>query len=89
MAWGAIGLFFNVYIKRNYRSWWLKYNYLLSAALDAALALATFFIFFCLSYPGVTLGWWGNNAPFATADALGTPLDVVTEGSHFGPDTWK
>ncbi len=89
IAWGGIGLFFNWYIRRRYLAWWTKYNYLLSAALDAALAVATFLIFFCLSYSGVELNWWGNTVAYANADAMGTPLDVVPEGGHFGPDTWK
>lgn len=66
----------------------MKYNYLLSAALDAALAVATFLIFFCLSYPGATLNWWGNSIADTTADGMGTALDTVAVGSHFGPDTW-
>lgn len=89
MAWGAIGLLFGFYIKRKYSSWWVKYNYLLSAALDAGLAIATFMIFFCLTYPGATLNWWGNMIDSTTADALGTPLDTVAAGGHFGPKTWN
>ncbi|KAI9731327.1 MAG: hypothetical protein M1834_005230 [Cirrosporium novae-zelandiae] len=88
IAWGIIGLIFNSYIKRKFRDWWVKYNYILSAALDAGLAVTTFLVFFCLTYPGVTLNWYGNTIASVTADGLGTPLKTVAEGEHFGLDTW-
>lgn len=88
MTWGAIGLTFNFFIKRRYRDWWSKYNYLLSASLDSGLAITTFLVFFCLTYPGVNLKWWGNSIAYETADGLGTPLDVVPEGQTFGPSQW-
>ena len=87
--WAMLGLLFQFYIKRRWRPWWSKYNYLLSASLDAGLAITTFFLFFCLYYPGVNLSWWGNNIADLTADGLGTPLVTVPEGSTFGPSTWR
>lgn len=75
-------------IKRRYRAWWSKYNYLLSAALDSALAITTFLVFFCLTYPGVALDWWGNNIATMTADGQGAALDSVAEGKTFGPASW-
>jgi hypothetical protein len=77
-----------MWIKRRYRAWWSKYNYLLSAALDSGLAITTFLVFFCLTYPGVTLDWWGNSIAYMTADGMGTPLDTVPEGETFGPAKW-
>ncbi|RDW82549.1 hypothetical protein BP6252_03661 [Coleophoma cylindrospora] len=88
IPWAIVGLLFNYYIKNRYAGWWAKYNYLLSAALDAGLAITTFFIFFCLYYPGVSLNWWGNVTVFETADALGLPLRMVAEGDTFGRKTW-
>lgn len=55
MAWGIVGLYFNGHLKHRYRPWWMKYNYILSAGLDAALAVGNFLIFFCLAYPGIEL----------------------------------
>ncbi|OJJ51693.1 hypothetical protein ASPZODRAFT_138766 [Penicilliopsis zonata CBS 506.65] len=89
IAWGVVGLFFNGYLKQRYRAWWMKYNYLLSAGLEAALAVGTFLIFFCLSYPAVELNWFGNTIASTTADGKGTPLRVVPEGKTFGPTTWN
>lgn len=88
ISWGLVGLAFNMFIKRRYRAWWSKYNYLLSAALDTGLAITTFLVFFCLTYPGVSLSWWGNRIADETADGMGVPLDTVAPGDTFGPDTW-
>ncbi|KAH7139985.1 OPT oligopeptide transporter protein-domain-containing protein [Dactylonectria estremocensis] len=88
ISWGLVGLAFNMFIKRRYRAWWAKYNYLLSAALDTGLAITTFLVFFCLTYPGVTLSWWGNSIADKTADGMGLPLDSVAPGDTFGPNTW-
>ena len=83
-----MGLVFNWTIKRRFRDWWTKYNYLLSAALDSGLAITTFLVFFCLTYPGVELNWWGNTIAYTTADGLGTALDSVAPGETFGPKNW-
>jgi len=89
MAWGLVGLLFNGYIKRKYYAWWMRYNYILSAGLDAALAIGSFLIFFCLIYPGVNVEWFGNSIATQTADGAGTPLRRVSEGETFGVKTWK
>jgi hypothetical protein len=41
----------------------MRYNYILSAALDAGVALSVIVIFFCVQYPkgGVEVNWWGNS----------------------------
>ncbi|PKX92239.1 small oligopeptide transporter, OPT family [Aspergillus novofumigatus IBT 16806] len=89
MAWGIVGLYFNGHLKRGYRRWWMKYNYILSAGLDAALAVGNFLIFFCLAYPGVQLKWFGNEITSRTADGIGVPLRTVERGQTFGPRTWN
>ncbi|XXG72609.1 hypothetical protein AAC387_Pa07g1670 [Persea americana] len=35
LCWGAVGIFFNFVVYRRYKGWWAKYNYVLSAGLDA------------------------------------------------------
>ena len=67
----------------------MRYNYILSAGLDAALAIGSFMIFFCLVYPGVRLEWFGNNISQKTADGMGMALWEVGEGEKFGATTWK
>jgi len=95
VPWAIVGFIFQYVIRRRHFSWWAKYNYVLSAGLDAGLAISTILIFFILQYPkNGTIGehsiqsWWGNSYPFSTADANGTPLRTLADGQTFGPTTW-
>ncbi|KII91025.1 hypothetical protein PLICRDRAFT_28874 [Plicaturopsis crispa FD-325 SS-3] len=95
VPWAAVGFVFQYVIRRRHFSWWTKYNYILSAALDSGLAISIILIFFCLQYPkNGTIGltnvqvWWGNTVWANTADALGTPMYTVADGSFFGPSKW-
>ncbi|KAF7327111.1 OPT oligopeptide transporter [Mycena kentingensis (nom. inval.)] len=84
----------------NYVTWAIvgfifQYNYVLSAALDAGLAVSAVLIFFCLQYPrNGTIGqntiatWWGNTVYANTADGAKTPMITLAEGDTFGPATW-
>lgn len=96
VTWSIVGFIFQYVIRRRHFSWWTKYNYVLSAALDSGVAIATVLIFFCLQYPANgTIGkhtvqaWWGNTVHKHTADAHGTPLRSVGVGRTFGPGQWK
>ena len=67
IAWGLVGFVFQYVIRRRHFSWWAKYNYVLSAALDSGVAVSSLLIFFTLVYPANgTIGlnsiqnWWGN-----------------------------
>ena len=67
VPWAIVGFIFQYVIRRRHFSWWTKYNYVLSAALDSGVAIAAVLIFFCLQYPkNGTIGadnlmtWWGN-----------------------------
>ncbi|KAN0078386.1 OPT oligopeptide transporter domain containing protein [Tylopilus felleus] len=89
VTWGIVGFIFQYVIRRRHFSWWTKYNYVLSAALDTGLACSIILIFFCLQFPANgTIGannvakWWGNTVFLKTADGLATPLRVTN--STFG-----
>ncbi|KAF9444401.1 OPT oligopeptide transporter [Macrolepiota fuliginosa MF-IS2] len=91
IPWGIVGFVFQYVVRRRHFSWWTKYNYVLSAALDSGVAVAVVLIFFCLQYPqngGIGIDtiqtWWGNTVPFTTADAKGTPLRILAPGESFG-----
>ncbi|KAF8258943.1 OPT oligopeptide transporter protein-domain-containing protein [Lactarius quietus] len=86
---------FNFVIRRRHFGWWTKYNYVLSAALDASYAIGFVFIFFTLQYPdngNIGLNsiqkWWGNTVFLNTADAKGTPFKTLSDGQTFGPESW-
>lgn len=49
LMWILVGFIFSKVIKDRFRGWWLQYNFLTSAALDAGLALCTIVIFLTLN----------------------------------------
>ena len=85
----VVGFLFNYMIKRRWGNWWLKYNFVLSCALDVGLALSGIIIFFCLQYPGASINWWGNEVFNNTADGKGTPWKDLPAKGYFGPDNWS
>ncbi|KAK7064599.1 OPT oligopeptide transporter [Favolaschia claudopus] len=90
-AWALTGFIFNYVVRRRHFRWWMRYNYILSAALDAGVAIALIVIFFALNYPkgGIEFPeWWGNTIWMNTYDAMGMPL-LVSETGTFGPKTWS
>lgn len=83
--WFITGYIFNHLIRKRAFKWWKRYNYLLSAALDTGVALATIIIFFALSYNNIVLNWGGNNIGNDTDDTNSVPWLKVLKGQHFGP----
>lgn len=88
-----VGFIFNYIIRRRNFSWWSKYNYVLSAALDSSIAIGSVLIFFILQYPkNGTIGvntiqtWWGNTVFTNTNDGLRIPKKVPDANvGYFGP----
>ncbi|KAH7909749.1 OPT oligopeptide transporter protein-domain-containing protein [Hygrophoropsis aurantiaca] len=95
VPWAMVGFIFQYVIRRRNFSWWAKYNYVTSAALDAGLAVSACFIFFTLQYPrNGTIGehtvqsWWGNQVWKTGSDYRGTPVRELGSQETFGPSTW-
>lgn len=91
VPWTIVGFIFQYVIRRRHFSWWTKYNYVLSAALDSGVAISVVLIFFILQYPmngaiglNTIQKWWGNTVPFNNADGLATPMLTVKPGDFFG-----
>ena len=87
LMWGIIGYIFNKVIRSRARGWWLSYNYILSAALDAGLAFCTILIFFTITMTKTEPPkWWGNNVVETTLDQKGSAIRAqVAKGETFGP----
>ena len=93
----AVGMFFNGFIRRRWRGWWGKYNYLTSAGLDTGLYLCTILIFFALVLPQqVNPPQWFMNAPvdgnttvnnaWNNLDSNGAAINsILPPGETFGP----
>ncbi|KAL0958799.1 hypothetical protein HGRIS_014119 [Hohenbuehelia grisea] len=95
VPWVLVGFIFQFVIRRKHFSYWAKYNYVLSAALDAGTAVGVILIYFTLQYPlNGTIGkstiqaWWGNNVFKQTADWRNTSFKQVVDGERIGPPTW-
>ncbi|KAH7330722.1 OPT oligopeptide transporter protein-domain-containing protein [Rhizoctonia solani] len=91
-SWVMVGFIFQYWIRRRHFGWWSRYNYILSAALDSGVAVATIIIFFCLQYPkngALELHWWGNNISERTADGRGLAHLPLAKNQPFGYETWS
>lgn len=68
LSYYTMGVYFSFifmyYIKKRYESWWEKYNYVLSGALDAGVAMSSIIIFFAVQYHAKPIAWWGNKVSY-------------------------
>ncbi|KAK9367899.1 OPT oligopeptide transporter protein-domain-containing protein [Lipomyces kononenkoae] len=86
-----VSFIFMYYIRRHYLMWWTKYNFVLSAALSAGVALCAILVFVSLQVTNVEINWWGRTVSGAGIDGgTGNPaLLTLAEGETFGPKTWN
>ncbi|KAG6527159.1 hypothetical protein ZIOFF_009253 [Zingiber officinale] len=58
--WFIVGLLFNYFIYHKHREWWTRYNYLLSAGLDAGSAVFVLLLSVSLQFQNIYgANWWG------------------------------
>ncbi|KAB8296135.1 hypothetical protein EYC80_008926 [Monilinia laxa] len=89
LCWGLVGFIFQYWIRRRWRGWWERYNYVTSAALDTGLSLCTLLVFFTLELTNARPPQFGNLDVFETMDQTGTAVrNTLPEGGTFGPKTW-
>ncbi|KZV25328.1 oligopeptide transporter 4-like [Dorcoceras hygrometricum] len=62
-SWILVGTIFNFFVFRYRKNWWRRYNYILSAALDAGVAFMTVLLYFTLGIEDRKINWWGNHHP--------------------------
>ncbi|TIC89598.1 Glutathione transporter 1 [Colletotrichum higginsianum] len=69
-SWAIVGLLFGLLIKKRQKTWWRRYNFVLSSALDCSVAIAGIVIFFAIFYTGASskLNWWGTEVYKDTCD---------------------
>ncbi|BGP43973.1 hypothetical protein JCM10450v2_008189 [Rhodotorula kratochvilovae] len=89
-SWFLVGFIFQFLMRRRHFRWWSKYNFILSAGLDAGTVISALVIFFTLQLPKggtIALNWWGNRVFTETADWAGVSFKTPPpEG--FGPTSW-
>ncbi|KAJ8689708.1 hypothetical protein PTI98_012582 [Pleurotus ostreatus] len=95
VPWVIIGFIFQYLVRRKHFAYWAKYNYVLSAALDAGTAIGVILVYFCLQYPmngsigkDTIQSWWGNKVHTRTLDWSAKPYRALQTGEKFGPETW-
>lgn len=81
-----LSFIFMYWLPRHRLAWWEKYNYLLSAALTAGVALSALVIFFAVGYNPKSLTWWGNTVSSAGADGAGKGILPLPARGYFGPE---
>ncbi|KAJ4420300.1 oligopeptide transporter 6 [Neurospora sp. IMI 360204] len=78
---------FMYWMPKHRLAWWEKYNYVLSAALTAGVAVSGLIIFFAVGYNPKKLEWWGNTVSGAGVDGRGTGiLEIPKDRGYFGPE---
>ncbi|KAI5588921.1 hypothetical protein BDE02_05G127600 [Populus trichocarpa] len=60
-SWILVGTIFNFFIFRYRKDWWQRYNYVLSAALDAGVAFMAVLIYVTVGLENKNLYWWGSD----------------------------
>ncbi|ONH70112.1 Oligopeptide transporter 2 [Cyberlindnera fabianii] len=82
-------LFFMWFVRKRYIAWFEKYNYVLSAGLDAGVAFGAVIIFFAVQYHAKNIDWWGNTVSYEGIEggAGQQTLKDITETvrGYFGP----
>lgn len=85
-----VSFIFMFYLKRNYLTWWEKYNYVLAGSLQAGVAFSAIIIFFAVQYHEKPLIWWGNTVSRSTMDQIALNsgrlnATLFAPDGYFGP----
>ncbi|KAK3006615.1 hypothetical protein RJ639_017662 [Escallonia herrerae] len=60
-SWIIVGTIFNFFVFRYRKKWWQRYNYILSAALDAGVAFMAVLLYFTVGMEDRKIVWWGTH----------------------------
>ncbi|KAI0509934.1 hypothetical protein KFK09_010534 [Dendrobium nobile] len=79
-VWVIVGTIFNFFVFRYRKKWWVRYNYILSAALDAGVAFMGVLLYFSLSMENYSLDWWGTRGEHCDLATCPTAKGVIVDG---------
>ncbi|GMH23679.1 hypothetical protein Nepgr_025522 [Nepenthes gracilis] len=79
-AWIIVGTIFNFFVFRYRKQWWQRYNYILSAAMDAGVAFMAVLLYFALGMENISLTWWGTDGEHCDLANCPTAKGVVVDG---------
>jgi len=81
-----LSFIFMYWLPRHRLAWWEKYNYVLSAAFTAGVAVSGLVMFFAIGYDPKRLKWWGNTVSYSGVDGSGKGILPIPSRGYFGPD---
>ncbi|KAL8469218.1 hypothetical protein ACS0TY_032157 [Phlomoides rotata] len=79
-SWILTGTIFNYFVFKYRKQWWQRYNYVLSAALDAGTAFMGVLLFFALQNEGKNVKWWGSQPDHCPLASCPTAPGIVVKG---------
>ncbi|XAR73036.1 hypothetical protein NMG60_11019887 [Bertholletia excelsa] len=79
-SWILVGTIFNFFVFRYRKKWWQRYNYILSAALDAGVAFMAVLLYFSVGMENKGLTWWGTNGEHCDLASCPTAKGIVVDG---------
>ncbi|KAJ7562770.1 hypothetical protein O6H91_03G084200 [Diphasiastrum complanatum] len=79
-SWLVVGIIFNYFVFRFHKGWWQRYNYVLSASLDAGTAFMGVLLYFSLSLHNKKLNWWGTQLDHCPLASCPTAQGIVVKG---------
>ncbi|OVA15236.1 Oligopeptide transporter [Macleaya cordata] len=79
-SWILVGTIFNFFVFRYRKKWWQRYNYVLSAALDAGVAFMGVLLYFSLTMEEKSLDWWGTRGQHCPLATCPTAKGVIVDG---------
>ncbi|CAA0815434.1 oligopeptide transporter [Striga hermonthica] len=79
-SWIITGTIFNYFVFKYKKIWWQRYNYVLSAALDAGTAFMGVLLFFALQNEGKNVKWWGSEPDHCPLATCPTAPGILVEG---------
>ncbi|KAK4845463.1 hypothetical protein QYF36_005389 [Acer negundo] len=79
-SWIIVGTFFNFFIFRYKKQWWQRYNYILSAALDAGVAFMAVLLYFSVGMEEKGLDWWGTAGEHCDLATCPTAKGIAVDG---------
>ncbi|KAK0710727.1 OPT oligopeptide transporter protein-domain-containing protein [Lasiosphaeris hirsuta] len=74
-----------VYVRKRYLAFWSKYNFVLSAAFSAGIAIAGIIMLFSVQWVRVSIPWWGNEQPYMGCEGEPCLLKTLEDGERFFP----
>ncbi|KAJ5485733.1 hypothetical protein N7530_000033 [Penicillium desertorum] len=84
-SWAVVGLTFGWLVRKRLHSWWSKYNFVLSSAMDSSVGIAGAMIFFAIYFTGASkhFNWWGTEVHTNTCDWIGCAHLSIPKGGKF------